>query len=320
MQLSTKAKLQETKHMKLTNIKSLFTRKRSCHLFLLSLLFCIILAPNALKSNADITYNPLYLIIYAPNGNGFASMNITNPTNSAIRMQLGTTDFELSDDLDVKILEKEPGKESITDFVKITPKQFTLGPQQKKVVRIACNLPANYEANKEYKLLFTMTEIGADRKLIPGPDSETGKVSYGLIINKAINAGTYIRTGQPTAFHFDLNLTDFSASMKGSEVEYKFNYQNTGNIHARQSIGIKFYDRSSGKLVGEKANVGGFMVFPNPNKTHKLDSSFTFPSEKLSNSGNYEIEFVIADDSLESVSSGKPRKTITSPKVILRKE
>ncbi len=280
-------------------------------------LFFLLSALSVVSVKADITYNPLYVVIYAPNGNGFASMNITNPTNSPVRMQLGILEWEFTPENEIKILERDPGKESIADYIKISPKQFTLPPMQKKVVRIACNLPASYEENKEYKLLFNMTEIGADRKVFEGPGSEGGKASYGLIINKAVNAGTYIRKGQAAAFKAIIDYKDLSAKLSNGQVKYQFKYQNTGNIHGRREIGVKFY--KGDKLVYEKPGVGGLIIFPNPEAPKTLQADFDFPKDKLDENEKYDVEFVIKDDSLEAL-TGKADKPYSSGRIALIKE
>jgi len=267
---------------------------------------------------ADITYSPLYVLIYAPNGNGFGSMNITNPTGQPVRMQLDLLDWEFTDNGEVRILEKDPSKESITKYIKISPRQFTLPPMQKKVVRIACNIPSTYPDNQEFKLLLNMTEIGADRKMFEGPGSETGKATYGLVINKAVNAGTYVRKGAPANFKTDIRFNNASIQRSGNEVLYKFEYQNLGNMHGRREIGVKYFDKA-GKLVYEQPSVGGLIIFPNPDKPKVWESSFTFPSDKISADSEYDIEFVIKDDSLEAINGSKPDPVYNSGKIALPK-
>ncbi len=281
----------------------------------ITLLCCLFLLQFALCSKADITFNPLYLVVYAPGGNGYGAMTITNPTQQPVRLQLGILEWEFTPDKDIQIKQKEPGKETLSDFVKISPKQFTLAPLQKKVVRVACNLPSSYPANAEYKLLFNMTEIGADRKMIDGPGSAEGTATYGLVINKAINAGAYIRTGKPDAFKFDLKFSNFSAKLNGDDIEYQFDYQNSGNRHAREDIGVKIYDQS-GKLVLEKPSVGGLVIFPEGDKSSNLKTSFAFPQDKLSRTENYSLEFVFTDNSLEGSGSAN-LKNFTSAKIPL---
>ncbi|MDX1920194.1 MAG: hypothetical protein SFU25_05600, partial [Candidatus Caenarcaniphilales bacterium] len=250
------------------------------------------------KAFADITYNPLYLVIYAPNGNGFGAMTITNPTDAPVRMQTEILEFELSDEDQVKILNRSADEKKITDYVKVSPKQFTLEPQQKKIIRIATKIPSDFKEGVEYKLLLSMIEIGADRKQVTVQGTKNGEASYGLIINKAINAGTYVRIGSEDKFKSILEYDGFKVSTDKENIKLGFTYHNKGNKHARRNIGLRFI--KDGHTVFEMANAAGFIAFSDEKTPRAYNVSIPFPKDKIDPNENYSLNLIIKDDSLEA--------------------
>lgn len=269
------------------------------------------------KAMADITYNPLYLIIYAPNGNGFGAMTITNPTDAPIRMQTEILEFELTDENQVKILNRSADEKKITDFVKVSPKQFTLDPQQKKIIRIATKIPPDFKDGTEYKLLLSMVEIGADRKQVTVQGTKSGEASYGLIINKAINAGTYLRLGSESDFKSNLEYDNFKVSTDKENIKMSFSYFNKGNKHARRSIGIRFI--KDGQTVHEMVNTAGFIAFTNEASARPFEATIPFPKDKLNPNENYSLNLILKDDSLEAL-TGKVDPEFVTPELNLTGE
>jgi hypothetical protein len=272
---------------------------------LLSICF-LILALTPLMAKAEFFYTPLYVIVDAADGRGASAITISNPTGTAARLQLSLSEWEMSPKNEVVVTERKEGQESVLDYVKINPMQFTLAPKQKKVIRIATALPTSYE-NKEYKLLLNMLEIGADRKSLDAPD----KYTFGIVVNKQISAGAYIHKGAKSSFRANLNIKDLKVSRDlkrinldpkkdpKSEVEvaivkFALSYENTGNAHARKDVGARFYDVGGG-LVAEERKIGGFVAVPTKeNEVITYSGAFDLP-EKLDKTKPYEVEFVLID-------------------------
>ncbi len=274
---------------------------------LFSAITLLLLAP-LVPVRADILYNPLYVLIYAPSGKGFGSINVLNPTDKPIRLQLDVLTWHFGPDGNIQVEGEElpeggepvmvAPEKKLGDYLKITPKQFTLPAQQRKVVRLGANIPTSIiESGKEYNLLLNITEIGADRKILEGPGSAEGKVSYGLIINKAINAGTYLRIGKPSDFHSDLRLSELKAQVEGQNIVYSFAYKNLGNKHLRRDVGIKFYDEQ-GSVIYESANIATILAFPEATApaSQIFEASLPLPSEKLLVQPPVSVELVFVDN------------------------
>ncbi len=262
---------------------------------------------NPLCVLSDIVYSPIYLVVYAPGGKGFSSVRIMNPTKEPIRIQLKFLNWEYTKDGQVKILKDKKGEKTLSNYLKVSPKQFTLPPEETRMVRIAAKLPATYEDNVEYRLLFNMKEIGADRKILnAGKDLP----SYGLTINKAMNAGVYIRKGREENFKKEMVYEDFVAGKRDQNVEFKFKYNNLGNCHARRRIGARIYNMNE-ELIFEKSSISSFVSFPNtPLEAY---GKFEFPTDKLDPEQKYKVELVIQDSSIEAL-KGKSDADYISPK------
>ncbi len=282
----------------------------------------------ALQAQAEFFYDPIIVILQAPNGKGDAVVKVINPMGKPTRVQLSLTEWESSKDNTPVIKARKEGEESILDYIKLSPKQINLAPKQEKVIRIACNLPTSYE-NKEYKLILSMLEIGSDRKALDIPDAQR---SYGLIVNRESRAATYIWKGRDQDLKSELSIKeaiakkeDFNEAQRKIDkkadlppkfgISYTLNYQNTGNIHTRQTVGVRFYE-PQGKLVLEIPKVGIMPAFPTKaDEAFNFHGSFVIPPE-LDASKPYELEFVMIERMSDATGqTEKAAKVIKSSRV-----
>ncbi|MDJ0626149.1 MAG: hypothetical protein QNJ31_07270 [Candidatus Caenarcaniphilales bacterium] len=229
----------------------------------------------------------------APKGRGSSSVTISNPTQQPVRIQLSLSAWEMTDESKIIIKDKDESKGSVIDFVKMNPRQFTIEPFKKRVIRIAAAIPPNFE-DGEYRLLLNILEIGAQRKKLNAPE----KFNFGLIINRQVSAGTYVRKGNPANLDSDLNIKSIDLKRDGNKINYTITYQNNGNIHTRRSLGVKYFD-NSGLLIAEKKRQGGFLAIPTINDTSRSYSSgFAIPDEILKNKDAAQLEFTFIDEPL----------------------
>lgn len=258
----------------------------------------------SLQAQAEFFYDPIIVILQAPNGKGDASVKISNPMGKPTRVQMSLMEWEPSPDNTPIIKKVKEGEESVLNYIKLSPKQINLAPKQEKVIRIACNLPTSYE-NKEYKLILSMIEIGSDRKALDIPDSQR---SYGLLVNRESRAATYIWKGRDQELKADLLISEVKAKKEDFDeiqrkadkkpdlpqkmgISYTLSYKNTGNIHTRQTVGVRFYE-PDGKLALEIPKVGIMPAFPTKeDQTFNFHGSFVIPPE-IDATKAYDLEFV----------------------------
>ncbi len=247
---------------------------------------------------AEFYYEPTVLILPAPSGRSTTAVKITNPMGRSTRIQLSLSEWEI--DKNNRMIFKpfnENDPDSIINYVKLSPRQITLGPKQQKVVRIATNLPASF-ADREYKLTLNMLELEAERKNI-----ETGDKSrkFGLVVNKEVKASTYIWKGQAKDLKSNLEIKSISAKKTNVNklltssftLEYKLTYENTGNIHDQRTVGIRLFDAETGSLVQEIGKIGIMIGYPTKsNEPITFESAYSLPKE-LDAKKTYDVEFIL---------------------------
>jgi Pili and flagellar-assembly chaperone, PapD N-terminal domain len=271
------------------------------------------------SAKSEFLYEPIIIPINAPDGKGVTSVKISNPFDAPARIQLSLTEWEVTEGNGIKLKDKKTGEESILNYLKISPLQFTLTPKQEKVIRIASAIPNNYP-DGEYKLFFNMLEIGADRKMI---NDEQSNQKLGLSINKQINAGTYLRKGReftcdlkvPTVKISRQNIKD--GEVEKTQIQYDITYQNTGNVHTRKDIGLRIYE-TGGKVLFEKKYINTLIAYPsdsvNPSMT--VSKSFILPIDNpLNPNQKYEAEFGFTPSPDDLGSSSCADKSVSTTKV-----
>lgn len=272
----------------------------------------VLLLPNT-PSSAEFLFKPLFLIIDAPKGKATGSVTISNPFEKPARLQLSLSEWQVNDKGGFDIVENgDEGFKGVAKNVRITPRQFTIKPNETKTVRIATRIPSDY-ADGEYRLFLNMLEIGADRKDIANVGN--ADQAFGLVINKQFRAGTYIRKGKPSALNSNLDVLDVKPIQKENRVvKYHLQYTNTGNIHVRKDIGARFYD-GSGKLVHEVPFSGVLIAFPTNDNVPLITAtkSIRIPDELEANQ-DYEVELILVD-SIEDESS----RSQNNPVIVTKK-
>ncbi len=266
--------------------------------FLLSFIFCMLFSERAFS---EFLFSPTIVVIDAPAGMGATSVEISNPMNKPVRLQLSLGEWDM--DKDGRIIATEKEQEQITQYIKITPMQFTLLPDQKRKVRIACSLPFDVE-NKEYKLFLKMLEISADRKEF---SSNNKQYRMGLNVNKEMQVGTYIRKGPESSLYANIKFKDFEVKKNKDDsgklkFSYNFKYENEGNIHKRKKVGARFFD-AQGNVFWETKELGSFIVVPTPKDSSiKYGNTVYFPDEEKFSKAS-EIQFVFIDKSVRESDS-----------------
>lgn len=269
---------------------------------------CFIL--QAMPTQAEFLFKPLFLVVDAPKGKATGSVTISNPFEKPARIQLSMDEWQINENNEFNILEKSKTEESILKHVRITPRQFTIQPNETKTVRIAARIPNSYP-DKEYKLFLNMLEIGADRKSM---DMGQADQAFGLVINKQFRAGTYIRKGSPSELKSDLSVSSIEAAGKeGAIAKYKMTYQNKGNIHVRKDIGVRFYEAGTSNLAYEVPFAGVLIAFPSETATGSItvEKSIRLP-ESLDAEQNYDVELILVDSIEDKNSQAQNNPVITT--------
>ena len=292
------------------------------------LLFLILFSPlNDLQTRAEFFYSPTVIIVPAPNGKGESTVKISNPMGRATKVQLSLREWDiLPDNRMVFRPYSEEDKNSILNYIQISPRQLTLAPKQDKIVRIATNIPPSFE-NKEYKLTLNMLEFNSDFKDIKTNDADR---KYGLVVNKEVKAGAYIWKGSPAELKTNLQVKKISAEkIKTTDnktvfgVKYQLTYENTGNIHDRRTIGIRLTNAETGKVEVELQKIGILVAYPTTTEPITFSSAFTIPKESdptgsINPDKNYEVEFFLTERQVynsEALDKKRPNPVIKLEKV-----
>jgi P pilus assembly chaperone PapD len=259
--------------------------KKFCELQLLFL--CGLLLLSLQRSAAEFTFSPINLIVEAPSGRGESNIYLYNPTNKAVRLQLSLSEWEVSNTNEILINERND-RDGVGEYIKLSPQQFTLAPKEQKIVRIACDLPEKLP-NKEYKLFLNMLEIGSERRITESSE----KVKAGIVVNKLVSIGTYLHKGDPTAFRSDLNIKTLGAKTEQQQLVYTLTYENTGNMHARVGLVLKFYDAQNILLAERK--VSGLLALPTAGKGSITYSDQYELTGGLAQGTARQVEFIFTD-------------------------
>ena len=274
----------------------------------LAMLGCL-LAPT-IPASAEFLFKPLFLVIDAPKGKATGSITISNPFEKPARLQLSMNEWDINSQNEFEILEYDKDQESILKHVRITPRQFTIKPNETKTVRIAARLPKDYE-DGEYKLFLNMLEIGADRKSL---DVGQADQAFGLVINKQFRAGTYIRKGDPASLKSKLDIAGIeSTGTEGQVAKYNLKYTNTGKVHVRKDIGVRFYEAGTEKLAYEVPFAGVLIAFPTNGEVEDItvEKSIRIP-ETLDQNAKYDVELVLVDSIEDEASRAQNNPVIVT--------
>lgn len=263
---------------------------------------------GAVPSQAEFTFNPLFVVVDAPSGKATGSITISNPFEKPARIQISMSEFEVNESNEFTIIEKDKSKDTVLKHVRITPRQFTIKPKETKTVRIATRIPGSYP-DGEYKLFLNMLEIGADRKEAAAGDDEQ---AFGLVINKQFRAGTYIRKGKD--LKSDMKVVRIAPTeTEGSVAKYQLTYQNEGKIHVRKDIGVRFYEQGTEKVVHETPFSGVLIAFPTSENLDQVtvEKSIRIP-DSLDASKKYDAELILVDSIEDPHSKAQNNPTIVT--------
>lgn len=289
-------------------------------LFLSLILSFVFFTSLLMPAKAEFLFDPLFVIIEAKDGSGSASLKVSNPFEKPARIQISFDEWELTDDNSFKVVKRADNDEkAVIQYIKASPKQFTIMPGEEKVIRIACKLPSNFE-DKEYNLFLNLLEIGAERKSA-NSGSEANKKSFGLIINKEFKAGTYIRKGSPEALKTNFQVKDLKFEKREKrvitdpkdpkrrietdeqEVQYKIIYTNTGKAHIRKDLGLRIFNEA-GALINEVPFVGTLVAFPSNGRAITAEKSFPVPNDLKDK--NFSFQLIIVDGLEDKTGENNP--------------
>lgn len=177
----------------------------------------------AQEEKVGLTISPLTFEFTANPGDSLANkIKVSNPTESTISVKMEVEDFTAYGELgEVRVQEQEDKTYSLKKWVKTSPTEFTLKPNEQKVVTFVINVPKNAEPGGKYgSVLATIT--GA-----------VGPEATGVAI--APKVGALVLLSVSGKIKEEINVKEFSAPRfsEFGPITFTIRFENTGTVHVR---------------------------------------------------------------------------------------
>ena len=201
------------------------------------LLFCLIFATVS-SSLAQVSIAPTAL--FFNNQSRFSSLTISNGGQQAQEISISTEFGYPTSQNGNLVIAKDSAmaqKKSLADWIKVFPKNFTLQPQQRQVVRFVARPPSGLKPGGYW------SRVKIKSNPVSPPIENVGENQVGAQINLVVN--------QVIAAHYDTRNAKTGVDVTGVDFT-KVDSTNTGRIavHMKQTGNAPFIGSISLKVVG----------------------------------------------------------------------
>lgn len=235
------------------------------------LLFIFLLALVS-HSSAQVSIAPTAL--FFDNQNRFSSLTVSNGGQQAQEISISTEfGYSTSEDGNLVIANDSllAQKKSIADWIKIFPKNFTIQPQQRQVVRFVVRPPKSLETGG----YWTRVKITSNPVSPPIESVEEGQVGaqINLVVNQVI--GAHFRTQEATT-GVKVTGVRFNKEENSQTGEIAVSMEQTENAPFIGSIGLRMIN-SNGETVYQTSTTNS--IYTKITRTFNIDLSDVSPGE-----------------------------------------
>lgn len=256
------------------------------------LLFCLVFATVS-SSLAQVSIAPTAL--FFNNQSRFSSLTVSNGGQQAQEISI-STDFGYPTSQNGSLVIARDSamarEKSMANWIKVFPKNFTLQPQQRQVVRFVARPPSNLKPGGYW------SRVQIKSNPVSPPIESVGKNQVGAQINLVVN--------QVIAAHYETPDAKTGVDVTGIDFT-KIDSTNTGQIavHMKQTGNAPFIGSISLKVVG---NNGGDPVY----QTSTTNSVYT----KITRTFNFDLSNVTPGQYIISGTISSERRDISADKLL----
>jgi hypothetical protein len=246
------------------------------------------LAILSCTANASISIVPAYVEAGLDRGNVAKSITVTNSDDTTEQYRAQVYHFIFTKDGSVEKI--EPDEHSLAPWIKLNPKEFTLGPKATRVIRMAVVPPSGlspgeYWAAIEFEPLKGVVSSGGD----------SGGVSIKFEVISTILVPVVGTVGKPT---HQGEFRDLQATVKAGKLQLEAVLVNLGTGRLRFK-GLYEIRDSKGEVVAQGA-AGEATVLPGAERRfiRTVDGPFDESAE-------YDVQVRYTSDALEEDLAGR---------------
>lgn len=225
----------------------------------------------------NLTLSPTFVnLITDPGESVDTNVRITNNNNFTEYLKIEVRTFEPSADGNSPVIRPIGEGDSFADWVKFSETEFSIGPNENKVIDIEINAPETSALGYYYAFMITRQ------------NTETDPSNASIAGGTAVLALLEVRSDNAKR---ELQIEDFKPEKLFYEylpAELKVTVRNTGNIHVIP-VGDMFIDSMTNKEVSTSpVNEGRGNVLPQSTRTYSVtfDDGFAVRVPKTDKDGN----------------------------------
>lgn len=211
-------------------------------------------------SSPDVNLTPRR-VVFGPNDHGVKEITVFNRTNKTATYTIVLVDEAMTPDGSLVTLDKAPEDEkaklkSATAWIRYSPRQVTLGPQEAQTVRVQVRRPADAPPG-EYRTHFSVTAVpppdtGVDINTATS-DAQSNELKIALTPVYGIMIPIIVRTGELAA---QAGITDVRL-VKGSAREgVQFDITRSGDRSVYGGIDVYLVGQGGEKKIAGVRGVG----------------------------------------------------------------
>lgn len=264
--------------------------------------------PSDVAASPDVNLTPRRLV-FGPNDRGVKEITVFNRTNATATYTIVLLDQVMTPDGALVSTEQAPAAQkarlkSATDWIRYSPRQVTLGPQEAQTIRLQARRPADAPAG-EYRTHFSVTAVPPADTGLDIEDAAAAEASQQLRIRLTpvygIMIPVIVRTGELPA---DASISDVKLIQEGSRKGISLALNRSGERSLYGGLEVFLLGSGQPKKIAQIRGVG---VYP------ELDSRrIALPVEaSAAIASGSKVRIVYTDDELN------PGKVLAQTEVTL---
>lgn len=191
------------------------------------------------KNQTGLSISPLRFEFSADPGDTIENViKVTNPTKNTVSVKMEVEDFTaMGEEGQVKVEEQKDHTYSLKRWVTTTPSEFTLAPNESKVVNFKIVVPKNAEPGGKYgSILATVTGVVTPEGTGASIQPKVGSLVLLSVSGKIVE---------------NLDIKEFSAPkfLDKGPVKFTLRFENKGTVHLRPRGIVSIYDIFGKKLA-----------------------------------------------------------------------